>query len=407
MIVKIYALTVLTVFLSTLCDAAEQKKGPMNPDWFYGQNVYMAANLLHQNEQWEGAEKLYKELLQENAGDEYDQANAMINLAACSWAQRKATNGWKAFDDLIDIEKKQLLCPRIIENAKEKEKKSVLIKTNQVGIGDIFGFMEAAKELKNRTDWDITLAVPHFLKSSLAGVDKAYNIHIIGTNDEQPKVDCITHIISLPGHLELHPSSLIPEKVVLTPSESAQADVNQQLAPFLSTGKTIAAVFLGEDRAATLIGGKQLPRDQKKHGRHLDSEPFMKLLSENPDLVLIDCRTKASQIKVDDDKKSRCVPLAAEREAFDTVVALAAAMNNHKNIVAFGADNGPTNVFIRALSKEAQKRMAIIIPAQCDMRTEGPGNVYKQSISECNIYKCGEPKNQAAVIAQAYKDMTK
>jgi hypothetical protein len=82
-------------------------------------------------------------------------------------------------------------------------------------------------------------------------------------------------------------------------------------------------------------------------------------------------------------------------------------MNVNKKIIGFGADNGPTNVFARALNQEAQRRMAIIIPGECDMRTEGPGNTYKQSISHCPVYRCETPQDQTSVIQKAYADMTK
>jgi hypothetical protein len=132
----------------------------------------------------------------------------------------------------------------------------------------------------------------------------------------------------------------------------------------------------------------------------------MELLQKHPELVIIDCGTKASLLTVDEDKKDQYQQLTAEKKPFDTILALALAMNVNKKIIAIGADNGPTNVFARALNKEAQRRMALIVPNECDMRMEGEGDVYKQSISDCRVYKCGTPANQTAVIEKAYQDMT-
>lgn len=67
---------------------------------------------------------------------------------------------------------------------------------------------------------------------------------------------------------------------------------------------------------------------------------------------------------------------------------------------------------MRALTKDVQCRMALIIPngsqdtGEYDMRMEGEGDVYTQMISNCFVYKCATPADQAAVIEKAYQDMT-
>src|ERR1700730_8226523 len=91
-----------------LLQAAEQNKGPMDAQWFYDKNnPYNKANELHQERDWQGAENTYKKLLAEGSGDDYDQENARLNLAACSWAQDKPSRGWASFDTLLGIEKGQ------------------------------------------------------------------------------------------------------------------------------------------------------------------------------------------------------------------------------------------------------------------------------------------------------------
>ena len=387
---------------SVLLNAAEPKKGPMDAGWFYGENPYKQANVLHEKLEWKSAEEQYKNLLKQKLGDEYDRANAKVNKAACSWAQDKPSTGWKHFDTLFGIDKEQQISKEKIENAKKEDKKSILVYTADVGIGDISHFLKAAHELKDRTGWDVTVSMPNFLIDTFSGATTAYGLNVVGAKDpQQPKTDYKTHLISLLGHLKMHPYSVEPEKPLLTAPERAIKAVNDQISPLLKQGKTIGVVFAGDDRVATLIGGKKLVR------RHLDSKPFMELLKKHPELVLIDCNNKASMLTVDEDKKNRYMPLVPEEKPFDTILGLAAAINadQSNSIIVLGADNGPPNVLVRALTKEAQRRMALIIPDQCDMRTEGQGDSYTQSISNVRVYKCGTPENQTAVIERAYQDM--
>ncbi len=107
-----------------------------------------------------------------------------------------------------------------------------------------------------------------------------------------------THLISLFGHFYQRPESLEPETVIYTAQEEAVAKVCDVM--HQNKGKIICPVFLGENRQATLIGGKQLPRDPKKHGRHLDAKAFESLLKKYPRLVLMDCNTIKSRIRFDE-----------------------------------------------------------------------------------------------------------
>ncbi|HLC06999.1 MAG TPA: hypothetical protein VJJ26_02310, partial [Candidatus Babeliales bacterium] len=230
--------------------------------------------------------------------------------------------------------------------------------------------------------------------------------------DEQPKAHHTTHIIGLLGLLKMDPADMAPEKVMFAAPERAMIAVDQQISPVLAQGKTLAVVFLGENRQATLIGGKQLPRDITKHGRHLSSEPFKVLLRKHPELVLMDCGGKDSRVAIDEDQQNQYMVIPEEQQPFDTILALALAMNVNKKIIGFGADNGPTNVLARALNKAAQRRMALIIPnggketGEYDMRMEGEGSVYTQMISNCSVYKCETPVDQTEVIEKAYQTMT-
>ncbi len=402
--------------------AAEQRGGgPMNAARFYDEtNPYKQANELYQNRQWKDAADLYEKLLKDGVGDADDQNNANVNRASCEWAaERKASDGWAGFDKLINIAEDQQVSREKIENAKDDEKKSILVRTDTgdyksfIGIGDDFHFIRAAGELKRRTGWDVTISVPNFLKAPLSGAADAYGLKMVGAKDEQPKTDYITHLVGLIGHLKMKPSELAPERPLFTTTERAHREVMMQVAPQLIADKKIVVVFLGENRQATLIGGKQLPRDITKHGRHLDSKPFITLLRNNFDVVLMDCGTKDSRVALDEDQKNQYMQLASEEQPFDTIIALALAMNKSKNIVAVAADNGPANVFARALNEEAQRRMTFIIPngsksnGEYDMRMEGEGSEYTQMLSNCRVYKCETPADQTAVIEKAYQDMAK
>jgi len=396
---------------SGMLDGAEQ--GPMNAMWFYNQNnPYKQANELHQDRKWKDAADRYKQILDANAGDDYDQNMAKLNLAACSMAQRQSTEHWSSFDVVLGIPEQERISLEQIDNAHSKEEKVVLVRTDKVGIGDIFHFFSTAHELKKRTGWNVVVSVRNFLKGPLSDAAEGYGLKLVGERDEQPKAHHTTHIIGLLGLLKMDPADMAPEKVMFAAPERAMIAVDQQISPVLAQGKTLAVVFLGENRQATLIGGKQLPRDITKHGRHLSSEPFKVLLRKHPELVLMDCGGKDSRVAIDEDQQNQYMVIPEEQQPFDTTLALALAMNVNKKIIGFGADNGPTNVLARALNKAAQRRMALIIPnggketGEYDMRMEGEGSVYTQMISNCSVYKCETPVDQTEVIEKAYQTMT-
>lgn len=383
---------------STLLQSAEQPLPPhLDSKWFYDtNNLYNKPNREHQGCNWKVAANVYKQLLHAGVGDDTDKAKALINLAACKWAQGKSSTGWNGIDLLL-IPKEQQVSQEIINNATKEKKEPILVITANAGIGDIAHFFKAAHELE-QLGFNVTMSVPDYLKETFSA--NVYGLKIMGAKEAQPEATYVTHLVSLLGHLNMHPASVIPEKPLFIAQERAINAVEEQINPILAQDHEIAIVLLGENRQATLFGGKQLDR------RHLDSKPFMQLLENHPKLTLLDCGTKASLITVDEDKKDRCAQLTPEQKPFDTLIALAFVMSMNKKIIAFGADNGPTNVFARALNKDGQRRMAFIIPGECDMRTEGSGAVYKQSISHCPIYRCQTPADQTQVIENAYNNMT-
>ncbi|HSC25052.1 MAG TPA: hypothetical protein VLB80_02445 [Candidatus Babeliales bacterium] len=407
--VKVILLSIM--FISNVILYAMGQQGPMNAEWFYADtNPFKSANDVHQKRLWKDAALLYRQFLHDNVGSEYDKEMAKLNLAACLMAQREATNYWSSFDVLLGIEEKQRLSVEKINSTNNKgDKKSVLVRTDQVGIGDIVHFLETVHQLKKGTNWDITVSVRPFLQSTLSNVVKDYGCALMSEKDKQPETDYITHIMGLYGHFEMDPTATKPEKVLLMAPERANGVVAQEVNAILAQGKVLGVVFLGEDRSATLIGGKQLPRDKKNHGRQMTSESFQELLKNNKNLVLMDCGTKDSRITVGKDQQQQYMVLPKEEQPFDAVIALARIMSLNKKIVGFGADQGPTNVFTRALDPEAQKRMSFIIqnPEEYDMRMEGDGSEYTQMISDCNVFKSDSlsPEDQAAVLQKALNKM--
>jgi hypothetical protein len=314
-------------------------------------------------------------------------------------AQRKSTKHWSSFDSLIGINKEKQLSSDVLQD--KKNKKSVLIRTDLVGIGDIAHFLETAHQLKQRTDWDVTVSIRPFLKGTFSNVVKAYGCNLISEKDEQPQTDYTTHIIGLFGHLTMDPAATKPGKILLEAPERAMKAVKEQV-DSVEKDKILAVIFAGEDRSATLIGGKQLPRNQKDHGRQINPTAVQLLLKKHSNLVLMDCGTPSSRVAVD---KGQHMVIAKEEQAFDTYVALAALMRSDKKIIALAADQGPSNVFARALDPEGQKRMAFIIPnpSEYDMRIEGEGADYLQMISDCLVVKSesSEVNDQVAALEKA------
>lgn len=399
-------------------DAPTAAGNPMNADWFYAKdNPFKAANDLHEAREWAKAEAAYKSLSKQGVGTRYDREMARLNQAACRMAQMSASGGWRALDRLNGVKDPKML-PKELSDIKEtskdnKETRSVLVRSDKVGIGDIVHFWHALDVLKRRSGYNVTVSVRPFLLDTLRDAAKEYNVTLVNEKDAAPATDYQTHLVSLMGHLRLDPAALSPARVVYTAPERALGAVREQVAPLFARGNSIAAVFLGENRQATLIGGRQLHRDPKEHGRHLTAAAFGALLRSNPKLVLLDCGTKDSKIKLGDDHKdeqTRVVDLAAEKQPFDTVIALGRVMSDaDSKMVAFGADNGPVNVFSRALDLSAQRRMAFVIPnpKSADMRMQGTGSTYTQMLSNCRVYVCPNPEAQTPVVAQAYSDMTK
>lgn len=387
----------------------QQQQGPMSAEWFYAQhNPFKTANDLHQARKWKEAEVAYKQKLEEGVGTEYDQDMAKLNLAACLMAQRESTEHWNSFDKLIGIPQENRLSQELLVS---KEKKSVLIRTDQVGIGDIVHFLATANVLKKkRPDWDVTVSVRPFLKNTISNVVQGYGCTLISEKDEQPKTDYTTHIIGLLGHLKMGPNDTKPDKFFLEAPERAKNVVNEQLKTVLEQGKTVLISFAGEDRQATLIGSKKLPLQPTDYGRQIHPIAFQLLLKKNPNLVLLDCGTPSSRIPVDENNKDRYMTIAKEEQAFDTIVALAAQMSANKKILAIAADQGPSNVFARSISTiDGQQRMAFIIPNpdQYDMRMEGEGSTYQQMISDCLVLKSNssDVHDQYKVLKKALKKM--
>ncbi len=407
------------LLISAISYAMEKEKStevdmrtPMDSEWFYDKSThYPKANRMADKRQWELAEKEYRKVFSKEEVGSYDSDMAILNEAAAQFAQGKSICGWAVFDEFGTPDENRWQGTNGVSLLG-----SILVKTDQIGIGDIFHFLKAVDELKKRSA-DITLSVKGFLHSALKGAAEAYKFTMKKPDEVNPEdYSATTHLVSLLGHLRMNPCQLAPEKVVLTTSDQAVGKITQAIAPYRAAKKKIAVVFLGENRQATVMGGRKL------HRRHLDANAFKKLLLRHPELIIMDCNTKNNRIffiagKDEEDThttmfsefEERVVQLPDEDTPFDTIIAMGLVANKMgTDYVGFGADNGPTNVFTRALSIDAQGRTALIVPDidSGDMRMQGVGRSYKQGLSDCWVYPCDTPADQSEVILGAYEDMS-
>jgi hypothetical protein len=253
----------------------------------------------------------------------------------------------------------------------------------------------------------------------LEGPSKTYQFQLIDEKEADKQEGVHVHLVSLLGHCNIYPTDLTPKECIYTTQEQAVKKVRNLIDPLKEKNK-ICPVFVGEDRQATLMGGKQLPRNNKQHGRHLDAKAFAVLLKKYPEVLLLDCNPKSSRITfssedsedsnvtMPEEFKDRILQLPDEKDAFDTTIALALYCNAYENTkyIGFGADCGPTNVYTRALSEKNQWRFVFMVPSkqEYDARMHVPGSksIYRPHIlSDCNVRKC-ERGQQAEAIIDAY-----
>jgi hypothetical protein len=382
------------------------QKSPMNAQWFSDTtNPYKNANDLIQKQDWQEAERLYALSLEQNLGDEYDQSMARLNMASCHMAQRKASSHWKSFDDVIGIPKEKQL-PNTIDSSLTN--KNVVVRTDLVGIGDIVHFFAAAEILKQKTGAQVTIALRKFLIPTLVLSAQKRALDLVDEKNNPSEYDYETHIVGLLGHLALSPSCMAPEKPLTMDCQKGFITLFELIAPHIENNKKIVGLFLGEKRQATLIGGRLLPENQQDAGRELQSASFEELLKANREVVILDCGTKDSRLNVLTNQE-RVLTLPDEDKPFDSVMLFAHYMNkvDEGQIVCFAADQGPSNVFSRALTKKAQNNMAFIIPnAQArDMRMQGEGDKYRQMISNCWVYVSKGLDQETQVVDLAYQEM--
>lgn len=399
------------LFITILLGAAEQL-GPLNAQWFYdSHNPYYSANNFLQEQQWKKAKDEYQKILALKSGTEYDQNMARVNLATCYLAHAKFNKNWSSFDALIGIPENKRISSDLIKSYNGLRDRLILLRTDQVNTCDIFHFLETAHILKELTGCHIIVSIQNSVKDILSSVATAYNYALVGKTENQPTTDYETHIVSLLGYLNLRPLQLNPSRVIFTPSERALVKVSQHISPLLASNKIIAALLLDKNQK-TCIGGRQLSRDSKNHINELNFQACTHLLRKYPELVLIDCGSKNNSSAVDINHKDQYKQLILEEETFDTLIALASIMNDNKKIIALGTDNTRANIFARALSNKAQKRMAFIIPngskqtGEYDIRMEGEGHYYTHMLYDnCAVYKCEDPFEHNNILEIAYKDL--
>ena len=415
-------LLTMALFVGSYAYGMEKKASPMNAEWFYDNedDLYSLPNGYLQNKKWSEAEELYDAILSHikpSEREKYNHHMAALNLASAQMAQRKPSEHWETFGKLCGIASERRLTKERLAELQAGADGTVVVRSNLVGIGDIAHFLPVIPMLKKAGVKDVRLAVRGFMHSPLRGPSEAYGMPLIDEKEADEVEGDHTHLLALYGLLRLSPSDLRCEKAIYTTTETALGKIRESMDRHAD--KKIAIVFLGEDRAATLIGGKQLPHDPKEHGRGLNARAFEQLLKEKPTLLLLDCNPEKSRISFDgeehanlamsSDYQERVIPLPAEDEPFDSVIALGLIWNKEEGkFVGFAGDNGPPNLFSHTLTKEAQRRLAFIIPNgdEYDMRMEGNGDSYTQMLSHCRVYRCTNPEEQADTIIEAFKTMT-
>lgn len=305
-------------------------------------------------------------------------------------AYKKPTDCWVHCDALLDIRESQRISREKIDSLSVKENKIAFIKTDNSSLVDIFCFLPLVYELKKRTGWKVVMSVQESFKSILLGSVTGYGPDIVGGEDKQPMMDYIGHLMGLFGHLRMTPAAMRAERVMLTASDRAFRLVTQLINPILSQGKYIAAVFLDEHCPETL-----------------SSEPFKLLARNNSDLVIMDCGRENSRVSLDLDQKSQYVRLSEQEQTFDAIIALGRIMSVRGNVVGFGSDHERVNICVCSLSRDAQERMAFIVPdiQKYDVREEGEGVRYKQIISNCWVYQCNAFADQHKLVRRVYKNM--
>lgn len=399
-----------------------ENKGPLNAAWFYSdQCPYAKANKLMQNQQWSAAAELYKHLLEKDVGTDYDKSMARLNHAYCFLALQDKVTGWTEYDTLCGIKPERRMQGDV---ALKKEQEICIVRTDQCGMGDIVHFFPALEILKKKAKkLTVVVAVRENMVPVLEEPAKVYDVTLIDETKKDTIKGVETHLVSLLGYLHIFPKDLASERLIYGTSSLAMTHVKNMLSAIGKKYKRISPIFLGRKLSATLMGGRQLPHDPKNHGRHLDAKAFEKLLQKDPSLLLIDCNS--SDIRIIFDKndvkkdteyllmdaqfKDRVLQLPPDKN-YDTILALTTYVNAGKyKWIGFGSDGGPTNIFTRGLSQDAQNRFAYIIPdsKEYDARMEGEGKKYKHMLSSCWVYKCENPEEQSDIIMQAYKDMKK
>lgn len=413
----------MTLFLSIVSVyAMDEQSNPMDSHWFYDEkNPYAKANQYMQHREWFDAEKIYGELLKNNIGNYYDQNKAKLNGASARLAQDMPSELWIGWDNLCIAEDR-----KIKGNIALQEKGTIcFVGTDKMGIGDIAHFFGAINKLKKiAPHLDIKVTMRKFLHKAFEGPAKEYQVTLLDEKDPIPLEAKETHLVSLLGHLYIRPHELRPDRPIYTTSKNALSSVKNLLNALKKQSKKVCPIFLGENRQATLIGGKQLPHDTTHHGRQVNASALEVLLKDKS-IVLLDCNPEKSRIKfVKKDEphlamaqefENRVVQLPHEEYAFDTTIALLSLINaakKNEKYISFCADNGPANLFIQGLAPEKRDEVAMIIPNEneYDVRMEGKmekgTHYYQHRILSCRVYRCKKPEQQGEVIMQAYNEIT-
>ncbi len=391
----------------------------LNDDWFYGDSPYYDANRICEAGKWKEAPRLYEAIRNRNDSlytqdnvlrfihdrapekMEYDKQMGLLNQAMCSIAQGEKSPHLTSVDLLVSIPEEKQISKHMINSGVLKGK-SVLVRTDEISMKDLFYFIGTVHQLQERAGCFIQLLVSPHLKSLLSSFAKAFRFDLLEEGGQSYTrhrgQGYMVHIISLAGHLELRPDQLGRKKIIANVNECIHSFIKRTIA-CTKHCKNMAIVMVANDAPITLIGGRKL--DSSAGTVH--SKVWNKLLKDNRDLAVVSYG-KPDSIIFDKDHNNRAICLRESQKSFDILIALAYYMSLNQNVIALCDDTDDAAVFVSCLNPKVQKRMAFIVPDKCNPYKEGEGLEYKDPTSKCRIYKYASSDDYIAVIQKAYKN---
>ena len=391
--------------------------------WFYAVSPYRDANECQERDEWERAIELYKKAEKQqdflcteddvfrfigelNRGTtEYNYHMGRLNQAICEMARTNSSPDWQSLDFLRKIPLEKRISSGMINTHDLLAKKKVLVRTDGITINELFYFLNAIQQLRNRAKCYVMLSIKSSLRPVLEAFAGNWSFSLIDEEDvDEETVGYITHLVSLVGYLNLSPIELMPEEEIsFEVPQEAKDFVDGDLKQFLSCHKHIKRLLLvipDRDKHVTSIGGR------KDCARSLTLEPFKELLREHINLGVIHYKRPKEKdfFDTEDERYIHGVFSCEEKKmAFDRLIALADYMNVHQNMRAFCCNGDESAVLLRYLKPDAQKRVTVYIENSADRNPllAGNGNAYQHPTSNARV-SCGEITLRNQIIGSIF-----